>query len=289
MSFRFVEDKIVYGEEDVPKFGELPFDHYVLENWDIASPKSESEQKADLVKAWLELGSQGRLRYHRMQEAVWSSGEVKLPEVPTGVPKNLQTPQQRAETGNESTSVMWVRTWYGDKDIERGQADAAYAKLCQHVGEDDEQFIKGNWAFENDERLADNIVAPTATGVTPSYVQELFNRYPDVLEGGGGLRGNVVEYIESGRMAGKQHFMMIIADKRACETGAVLLLAIDDFGKMMPQRLRVKAGAVHISNNNWMDGQGLNENFLEGEEGEQDYFLGDDAWTSPSFRIRPEN
>lgn len=61
MSPSFIGEKIKYSEKEVPKFGELPFDHFVLEEWDVASTKSEAAQRTDLVKAWLALGSQGRL------------------------------------------------------------------------------------------------------------------------------------------------------------------------------------------------------------------------------------
>jgi hypothetical protein len=123
----------------------------------------------------------------------------------------------------------------------------------------------------------------------PTYVQALFGCYPDVPEGGGGLRTGYAEYIQSGQGVGKQHFMMVVADKRACETGAVLLLPINDFGNITPERLRVEPGAVHSFCANWDDGQRIDENFREREEGEVDWLLGDDAWTSPFITVRPEN
>lgn len=213
-----------------------------------------------------------------------------MPINPSGAPENLQTPQQRAETYNERPVTAWVRTWYGDGTVNREQADEEYENLCNHVGQFHQEFIRGNWAFEDHEELfADRIGAPTVTGVTPDYILSFFGCYPNVLEGGGGLRSRDESYIHSGQGVSKQHFMIVVADKRACQTGAVLLLGIDDFGKMTPGRLRVKPGHVHSFCVNWDDGQSLDENFRPGEEGEVDWHLGEDAWTSPFIRVRPED
>jgi hypothetical protein len=57
--------------------------------------------------------------YYHMQDAVWSAGGVQLPAVSPGVPENLQTPRQRAQTYNERPCTMWVRTWYGNVDVDR--------------------------------------------------------------------------------------------------------------------------------------------------------------------------
>jgi hypothetical protein len=223
-----------------------------------------------------------------MQDAVSSTDTLQLPSVPPGVPTYLQTPQQRAQACNERAVTMWVRTWYGNDEVGREQADEEYENLCDHVGEHASEFIRGNWAFEDDEQLlADPIGAPTVKGVTPPYVQVLFGCYPNSLEGGGGIRERQKSYIQSGLGVGKQHFMMVVADKRACQTGAVLLLGIDDFGRMTPERLRVKPGDVHSFCANWDDGQRLDENFRDEDdrELERDWLLGDDAWESPFIRV----
>ncbi|PVH80056.1 hypothetical protein DL98DRAFT_515752 [Cadophora sp. DSE1049] len=126
------------------------------------------------------------------------------------------------------------------------------------------------------------------TGITPPYVQTIFEMYSDILETGGGLRSGDEAYILGGLGVRKQHLMLVVVDKRACQTGTVLLLGIDDFAQIVPQRLRVKPGDVQQFCANWEDGQRLDENFREGEEGEVDWFLGEGAWKSPSARVSPE-
>ncbi|KAG4438664.1 hypothetical protein IFR05_005845 [Cadophora sp. M221] len=255
-----ISDKSTYDDE-VPSFGELPFDHFILEKWGVTSVKTEAAQRTDLVKAWIALGSQGRL--------------------------------QRAQECNEHPNTLWVRTWYGNDGIRREKVDEEYKKLCQHTEESanrGSQFIRGNWVFEDHEQLlSDPIGVPTETGVTPPYVRALLELYPNILERGGGLNVKREEYIQSGEGRGKQHLMMVVVDKRACQTGAVLLIGVNDFGRMVPGRLRVKPGDVHSFCVNWDDGQRLDENFREGEEGEMDWYLGDDPWISLFVRLRPED
>ncbi|KAH7419563.1 hypothetical protein BKA64DRAFT_651127 [Cadophora sp. MPI-SDFR-AT-0126] len=165
-------------------------------------------------------------------------------------------------------------------------SDEGYRKVCEHTAEHTGEFIRGNFAFEDHEGLlADRIAASTVTGVTPPYVQRIFEMYPDILETGGGLRKGDETYILGGQGVRKQRLMLVVIDKRACRTGAVLLLGIDDFGQMVPQRLRVKPGDVHQLCANWEDGQRLDENFCEGEDGEVDWFLGESAWISPFTRL----
>jgi hypothetical protein len=175
---------------------------------------------------------------------------------------------------------MWVRTWFGNTDASRDEADAAYAKLCKHVDDDESEFLDGNWAFEDDEEFMDTIGAPTVTGVTPQYVKSLLKRYPDALERAGGPTESEREFItaEGGQVG--QRLLMMVADKIACETGAVLLLGIDEYGEMMPQRLRIRADDVIIHTGNWEDGQAIEECFHEGQKGELHYYEGEDAWVS---------
>ena len=78
--------------------------------------------------------------------------------------------------------------------------------------------------------------------------------------------------------------MMVVADKRACQTGAVLLIGINDFGQMTAGRLRVKPDVVHNFCANWDDGQRLDENFREGEEGEVDWLKDGFRRFHPLFR-----
>ncbi|KAH7348392.1 hypothetical protein BKA65DRAFT_536441 [Rhexocercosporidium sp. MPI-PUGE-AT-0058] len=202
-----ISKKIIYDEQDLPSIGQLSFEHFVIENWNTTSLESEAAQKTDLVKTWLALGSQGRLKYHHLQDAVWSTGAVQLPTVPPGVPEYLQTPQQRAQVYNERPNTMWVRSWYGNDKVSREMADKEYVKLCKHTEDPPNHgshFIRGNWAFEDHESLLSDLGgAPTEAGVTPAYVQALLELYPDVLEGGGGLRPKNEAYIQSGQEVGK--------------------------------------------------------------------------------------
>ncbi|KAH6712520.1 hypothetical protein BKA61DRAFT_676332 [Leptodontidium sp. MPI-SDFR-AT-0119] len=170
-----IGDKTIYDEEDVPSFSELPFDHIILvSHTDVTSLKTEAAQRSDLVKAWLVLGDQGRLKYYHLREAVWSTATVQFPHVPAGVPEHLQMPQQRAQSCNEHLITIWVRTLYGNDEASWEKADKDYRKLCDHTEElanYGSQFIRGNWAFEDHEQLlSDPVDVATETGITPPYV-----------------------------------------------------------------------------------------------------------------------
>ncbi|CAG8954814.1 hypothetical protein HYFRA_00004740 [Hymenoscyphus fraxineus] len=284
--FEFIEEKRIYRDEEIPPFGDLSFDHYLLENWNIASIKSELEQKEEMVRGWLALGGVGRIKYHKKvlsqyQEAAAgvSPKQPLFPTIPPGIPQHFQTPQQRAELLIVEPMMMWVRTWFGNEKTTRDEADGTYKKLCKHADGFGAGFIEGNFAFEDDLEFEDRTGGPTGTGITPSYVLALLKRYPDVIDGYHGPSEKSIAYIEEGNMVGKQKGLMMVADKIACETGAVLLIGINDFGEMLPKRLRIKADDVVVFHANWTNQyQDLEENGEEGEVGELCCYDGDDAW-----------
>jgi len=216
--------------------------------------------------------------YHDKRLAAWESRSQHF-SVPPAIPKHLQTPQQRWEATTLMLPTMWIRTWFGNENVTRAEADAAYFKLCEHVDTEKSDFIDGNWAFEDDEEFMDVSGAPTTAGVTPKYVNALFRRYPDVVDPGGRPTERDRRLIEEGVLVGVQRILMIVADKIACETGAVLLIGINDFGGMLPKRLRVKPDDVSYFTATWENnGQDLDESFSEGDTGELVWYEGDDAW-----------
>lgn len=119
------------------------------------------------------------------------------------------------------------------------------------------EWIYGNWAFEDYEPLfPDPLGLPAQTGETPPYVLSLLKPYPDFIEGGC-IDARNGTYIRSVKGVGRQKFMVTVADKRACQTGAVLLIGFNDFAQMVPQRLRVKAGNIDTFCATWHNEQGL--------------------------------
>ena len=97
------------------------------------------------------------------------------------------------------------------------------------------------------------------------------------------LRLMINANIHAGDRAKHQCLMVMVADRRACETGVVLLLGINEYGEMIPQRLRIAAARVWDFYCCWFNGQGIDENCDENEEGEIDYLLGEDGWESIIF------
>ncbi|EPE29152.1 hypothetical protein GLAREA_00312 [Glarea lozoyensis ATCC 20868] len=201
---------------------------------------------------------------------------LRTPDALDGIPRDLQTKYQRAVLMDRRPRLIWVRTWFGNGTVTREEADTAYGKLCAHCDDDKSEFIDGDGAFEDDESLADRVGARTTTGVTPPYVFQILKRYPDFMYSPSDAKD--VRIVESGKYVGQQKLLFLVADKRACKLGEMLLLGVDEFGEMMPGRLRVKAGDVIVSVGNWFDGQALDENFREGEEGEQECNLDGGGW-----------
>ena len=106
---------------------------------------------------------------------------LQLPDYPPSVPTNLQTAAQRCGGPN---GIWWMRTWYGNDDVSKQEADDSYAKLCKHVTYFNEEVELESWTMEDEDLFADRVSGPTVTGVTPFYVQDVFNQYPNLIDHG---------------------------------------------------------------------------------------------------------
>ncbi|KAL4860312.1 hypothetical protein BDV12DRAFT_205238 [Aspergillus spectabilis] len=233
--------------ESVP-FGSLPFDHFVLENWDATSTASKEDQKRSLVESWISLGERGRRRYFRE--------ELDDGEIPAYIPQDLCTVAQRSADG-QLTRTIWMRTWFGvpgDKES-RAAADAAYKNFCFYAlqqGEEDqdppvairEEFMYDYQRFDMPD-ISDGIVLGTAWS-TPSYVVEALMHCPNQLSGlpAYDIDNNDLKRYVNELKDTDQKLLFCIADRKACEEGWVLFLGINHKGQVLPFRVRQKATLI---------------------------------------------
>ncbi|KAL3478576.1 hypothetical protein BJX99DRAFT_224336 [Aspergillus californicus] len=254
---------------DVPDFGFLPFDLYVIAKWNPASSLSRQQQKTHLVENWIKLGSHGRREY---------LGRIPEPDdIPSHVPRDLLTRRERAHDG-QIERTLFIRTWYGDSTSAESQekADRDYARLTGVISDEygemgvmmDSFFIFDTREVFSDVQARDGEfvegVATARPGVMPSYVLAALTRCPDQIDGCRveGLDDlPPVEEVEGGQM-----LLVVIADRKACEDGWVLHLGIDHKGSVLPFRIRDRADCVSSNLGNWSDGQQLTENTLDPEE-----------------------
>lgn len=75
-----------------------------------------------------------------------------------------------------------------------------------------------------------------------------------------------------------QNLLVLVADRKACETGWVLHLAINHKGQVLPFRIRDQAREVSTSVGNWMDSQALTENTLDPDQDVEYYMREGDGW-----------
>jgi hypothetical protein len=106
-----------------------------------------------------------------------------LAEVPQAVPQDLLSPVHR-QALRWGSSLFWIRTWYGNEEVSRDDADRAYVRFCEVVMEEDAlDFVDRPWVFEDESRFGDRSgESLTYTGVTHPYVLEASYDYPDRLE-----------------------------------------------------------------------------------------------------------
>lgn len=99
------------------------------------------------------------------------------------MPRDLLSPLHRQALG-WGGSLFWIRTWFGNEEVRKEDADAAYARLCGVVTEvSGQEFLDRPTVFEDEGRFADRSgESETHTGATPPYVLEAFCDYPDILE-----------------------------------------------------------------------------------------------------------
>ncbi|CBF89278.1 predicted protein [Aspergillus nidulans FGSC A4] len=242
---------------DLPEFGSLPFDLYVME----------------------------------------FLGTIPLPEeIPSNVPQNLLTPKERAHDG-QIERTFFIRTWYGDPSDPASQqkADDDYAHLVEVISSDygdmglmmdkffifdeKEEFSSSLLSTQSrDVEFSDDVAIPRP-GCMPSYVLAALMHCPDQIE------GNRVENLHdlppAEEAERRQMLLVLVADRKACEEGWVLHLAINHKGQVLPFRIRNGADWVSASYGNWCDGQQLTENTQDPEadvEMYMDHGAGGGGW-----------
>ncbi|KAJ5165063.1 uncharacterized protein N7500_006893 [Penicillium coprophilum] len=277
---------------DIPEFGYLPFDHFIIANWDTASPLPQNEQKRILVEKWIALGKYGRNDY-----ALTTFADPVIDDIPAGVPQDLLSEDDRALSSMLSTT-LWIRTWFGDPANEQSQeaADMAYARLRKQVlqqGLEDYQVscIPEEFIFEDRRELSADAqrdggviagVAAGRPGSVPGYLVAALMHCPELFDGmsdddwrhfTGEERAE--ELTESDRA---QNVLVLIADRKACEEGWVLVSAVNHRGEILPFRVRERAKEAAQIAVNWQEGQPLSE-MADEEDEDVELYLGEgDGW-----------
>ncbi|KAL3476525.1 hypothetical protein BJX99DRAFT_258457 [Aspergillus californicus] len=247
-------------------------------HWDPASPLSKEEQKRSLLISWICQGERGRKQYFFVPR--------NHAEIPAYIPRDLLTPAQHEVDGG-LTNTLWIRTWFGAKDNADSQAaaDQSYEKLhfytlrqCEDESYDiwlvDKSFIYECRDIDTPDIQDGNVLARPWS--TPPWLLDAFMRCPSQLCG----RSSLGEDLESDEADGKQRLLVAVADRKVCEEGWVLLVAINHKGRILPLRVRDKAREVDLVINEWNnDYAPLTEMGPHvGEEGEELYLNNGDGW-----------
>ena len=184
----------------------------------------------------------------------------------------------------EASGLFWIRTWFGNEDVSREEADSAYARLCDVVMEEiqvGDEIIERPWLFEDESRFADRSgKSETYTGVIPSYVLEAFCDYPDRLESSVVTTEELerISYLdENPQEEQEEYWLVVVADREACEQGTVLFMEVGQFGAMLSGRLRVPPRDVVSRINCYRNGQTLSLE-TEGAEGVIHAWCEGDPW-----------
>ncbi|KFY39466.1 hypothetical protein V495_05926 [Pseudogymnoascus sp. VKM F-4514 (FW-929)] len=266
---------MMLGDAEIQKAtGQTEPDH-----WDSTSYKPRDEQKKGLVQDYLSLGWRRRIPFRQRATNCPRGG---LAELPQGVPRDLLSPLHRQALG-WGAGLFWIRTWFGNEEVRKEDADAAYARLCGVVTEEvsGQEFLDRPTVFEDEGRFADRSGGSgTHTGATQPYVLEAFCDYPDILERRlvDGKELEEVRYLDENPEEEEiECWLVVVADREACEEGTVLFMEIDGFGEMMPGRLRVPPRDVVTRINCYINGQHLSLE-TEQEEGEIYSWCDGDPW-----------
>jgi hypothetical protein len=233
--------------------------------------------------------------------------------VPEYVPQDLLTDNERRVNGQLGVSnVLWIRTWYGSGSpaastspssgvstetaqrdvVSHATADAAYRRLWRAAffdndddpndDFDDYRAVHRSFIFDDDpvaygvtQHTSDENVAPT--GSTPGFIVKAMMHCPDQLggfSGGGDWSGTEEEYL-----ATSQNLLVMIADRKACDSGWVLEIGLNHKAEVLPGRIRSKASRIATDYGNWQtEGMALRE-ITMGEDTET-YAQRGDGWAS---------
>lgn len=75
-----------------------------------------------------------------------------------------------------------------------------------------------------------------------------------------------------------QCMMVVVADRKTCEDGWVLFLAVNERGEVLPFRIRESADYVAQLIYNYLNGQCLDENTSDPKKDIEYYRRGGDGW-----------
>jgi hypothetical protein len=200
--------------------------------------------------------------------------------------------------------AFWIRTWFGRKDDQESQdaADAAYKRLFVTVMQEGDEnqsneVLQEELIFDNKEEFGvDSDTTPNGDenpdfvdgiargipGSVPSYLITALTHYPDSFDY---ARDSPWRHHSPSEAEAQlpylntsQNLMLLVADRKACEEGWVLHLAVNHRGEILPFRVRDRASYSFQIIANLMEGQHLQENALDPEADEECYMSSGDGW-----------
>ncbi|GAB1216464.1 hypothetical protein ATERTT37_005679 [Aspergillus terreus] len=215
--------------------------------------------------------------------------EDPIPDhLPPEVPQDLLSEDDRA-ISNMLSSTLWIRTWFGGADqASQDAADSAYGRLRREVLQQGREnyhvsCICEEFVFEDRRELSCDAEGPDVVGgiaagrpgSVPGYLIAAMMHCPELFEGtsdddwrhfSGDQRAEELQGSDRSQAA-----LVIVADRKACEEGWVLLLAVNHRGQILPFRVREKARETAQHAVNWLEGQPLSEIAFEEDENAEFY------------------
>lgn len=207
--------------------------------------------------------------------------------------------EERATDG-QTTRLLWIRTRFGRKDdpVNRNAANVGYSRLRSIVSEDDlddileedcffdnkEEFGPGSITTPNGDTIHDFIdgVACSMPGSVPSYMITALMHKPDILDGLAKRDWPIESYKRPPEPDMAQCLMLVVADRKACEEGWMLFLAVNHKREVLPFRLRERASWATQLILGFMEGQDLEENTRDPKEDIEYYMHRGDGWAPAS-------
>jgi hypothetical protein len=120
-------------------------------------------------------------------------------------------------------------------------------------------------------------IATGSPGSVPDYLLAALMHCPELFEGmsDGDWRHfereeRAEELAENDRT---QKALVLVADRKACEEGWVLALAVNDRGEILPVRVRERATEAAQIAVNWFEGEPLSE-IVDDEAEDVEFYLG---------------
>jgi hypothetical protein len=225
---------------------------------------------------------------------------------PSYIPQDLLSDKDRKVDG-QITSTLWIRTWFGKKNDQASQdaADAAYKRLVVAAmwdGDETGYRYAIEFVFDTKEELGHNSsttsdengdansdivdgIALGTPGSVPSYLITAMMHCPDQLDGNTSPAYDKWRQLSPSQMEAelpmqekRQSLMVCVADRKACEEGWVLFLAINHRGQILPFRIRDRASWVTQYEANWLDGQALEENTCSPDDDAECQMHDSDGW-----------